>query len=98
MAFDEIEIQHAAVSMKLAPDRGALVTALRVDRTDVLYLDRATFQDKTKNVRGGIPVLFPYAGKLDSEIFRAAGTKMRQHGFGRDKVWSVLKTRPGSLQ
>ncbi len=88
-AFTEITIQHAGVSAKIAPGRGALVTELNVAGREVLYLDRGTFEDPGKNVRGGIPVLFPFAGKLDNGIFRIAGTKMNQHGFGRNKSWEV---------
>lgn len=98
MAYDEIEISHTGVFARAAPVRGALVTALSIGGREVLYLDRATFDDGTKNVRGGIPVLFPYAGKLDNELFLAAGTTMKQHGFGRNKQWSVLERGSGRIR
>jgi galactose mutarotase-like enzyme len=91
MGFEEITLRHGNVSATIAPERGALVTGLKVNGKDVLYLDRATFDDPTKNVRGGIPVLFPYAGKLQDGILQAAGTKMGQHGFGRNKGWKVTE-------
>lgn len=97
MIFEEIEIKSGSVSATIAPERGALVTGLNVGGKDILYLDRATFEDAPKNVRGGIPVLFPYAGKLVDGIFVAAGTKMNQHGFGRNKVWSVVDRKADSL-
>jgi galactose mutarotase-like enzyme len=93
MAYEEVLIQSGAVSAAIAPSRGALTTKLAIDGKDVLSLDRATFDDPAKNVRGGIPVLFPYAGKLVDETLVAAGTKMRQHGFGRNKVWQVVERR-----
>lgn len=98
MPFEEIEISHGGVSAKISPARGALATSLKVGGTDVLYLDRATFDDASKNVRGGIPTLFPYAGKLDNAVFQAAGTTMNQHGFGRNKSWHVLEKLSGSLR
>ena len=55
MHFEEIEIRSGNVSAKIAPARGALVTALNVGGKEILYLDRATFEDAPKNVRGGIP-------------------------------------------
>ncbi len=97
MGYEEITISHANVSATIAPARGALVTGLKVKGKDVLYLDRASFDDPTKNVRGGIPVLFPYAGKLVDEVFVHAKTKMKQHGFGRNKEWKVTHKTADSL-
>jgi D-hexose-6-phosphate mutarotase len=57
--FEEIRISHADVLATVAPSRGALVSSLQVGHKQVLYLDRTTFEDPSKNVRGGIPVLFP---------------------------------------
>lgn len=94
MPFEEITIQHADVEAKVAPGRGALVSALRVENKDVLYLDRASFEDETKNVRGGIPVLFPYAGKLEGGKLKATGTEMGQHGFGRNRPWQSKEQKP----
>ena len=71
--LETISLAHAGVAAEVVPARGALVTALRVGDADVLYLDRATLEDPAKNVRGGIPVLFPYAGKLVDERFVPAG-------------------------
>ena len=97
MGFEEITIAHANVSATVAPARGALVTGLKVNGKDALYLDRASFDDASKNVRGGIPVLFPYAGKLIDEVFVHANTKMKQHGFGRNKSWAVVEKKPDAV-
>lgn len=96
--FEEISIQHQDVSAKVAPQRGGLITSLMVGRREVLYLDRETFVDSSKNVRGGIPVLFPFAGRLNDGIFQDAGTKMNQHGFGRNMCWQVVERRPYLLR
>ncbi len=98
MAFEILRLAHGEVNAEVVPERGALVSALRVGGTEVLYLDRPTLDDATKNVRGGIPVLFPYAGKLVDETFVAARTKMKQHGFGRNKPWAVREQRPGLVR
>jgi len=92
--FDEITIRFGQALAKIAPARGAIVTSLAIGGKEVLYLDRETFRDPTKNVRGGIPVLFPFAGKLTDGIFKVAGTKMMQHGFGRNLPWQVVEHRP----
>lgn len=78
-------------SVVIAPHRGAIVTSFCVKACELLYLDAATFDDPTKNVRGGIPVLFPSPGKLDDDQFRSHGREgaMKQHGFARTLPWIV---------
>jgi galactose mutarotase-like enzyme len=75
----------------IAPERGALVTSFRVSGRELLYLDRATLNDASKNVRGGIPVLFPAPGKLEADTWHAAGQsgQLKQHGFARSLPWAV---------
>jgi len=82
--------------IEVVPARGALVTRLLVAGREVLYLDRATLEDASKNVRGGIPLLFPFAGRLAGDLFVPAGTTMNQHGFGRNLAWSVPHGQPDS--
>lgn len=98
--FTQLTLEHPASATRasVAPGRGALVTSLRVRDRELLYLDAATFADATKNVRGGIPVLFPTPGKLEGDAWRygdRAGT-MKQHGFARNLSWSVAR-RTGSM-
>lgn len=93
MGFEILDLSHGDVAVEVVPERGAIVTSLRVAGRDVLSLDRSTLEDPAKNVRGGIPVLFPYAGKLVDELFVPAGTRMKQHGFGRNKPWAVRERR-----
>ena len=89
MHFDPVLLSHGDVSAEVVPERGTLVSSLKVGGKAVLSLDRSTLEDLSKNVRGGIPVLFPYAGKLNDGKFLPAGTEMKQHGFGRNKKWTV---------
>jgi galactose mutarotase-like enzyme len=83
--------ERADSRVVLAPQRGALVTSFRVGARELLYLDAATLNDGSKNVRGGIPVLFPSPGKLEGDAWRALGQagQMKQHGFARNLAWSV---------
>jgi galactose mutarotase-like enzyme len=75
--------------VEIAPQRGALVTSFKVKDRELLYLEPATLGDATKNVRGGIPVLFPSPGKLTSDLFTRDGRtgSMKQHGFARNMPW-----------
>lgn len=68
---------------ELIPSRGGLVTSFTVDGEELLFLDEATLVDLSKNVRGGVPLLFPFAGKAP------AGSPLPQHGFARRMAWEV---------
>jgi galactose mutarotase-like enzyme len=98
LAQEKLALTHGAVTAEVVPGRGGLVAALAVGGRDVLFLDRSTLEDPAKNVRGGIPILFPFAGKLEDERFRPAGTRMKQHGFGRNKPWAVREQRPDAVR
>jgi galactose mutarotase-like enzyme len=85
-------IDHEAqASVALAPGRGGMVTRFRVGETNVLYMDADTLHDPMKNVRGGIPILFPIAGALRDGQFQTGGQTyaMRQHGFARNLPWTI---------
>ena len=78
-------------SVVVAPERGALVRSFVVGGRELLYLDEATFADAQKNVRGGIPVLFPSPGRLHEDRWQRDGRSgaMKQHGFARNAAWQV---------
>lgn len=77
----------------MAPSRGALVTSFSVAGREVLFLDEATFVDTTKNVRGGVPVLFPSPGRLAGDAFSRGGRSgsLPQHGFARNRAFAVQR-------
>jgi galactose mutarotase-like enzyme len=74
----------------LAPERGGMLSRWRCGGREVLFLDEATFLDKSKNVRGGNPVLFPTPGKLEGDAWSRGGQRgaLKQHGFARTSAWS----------
>lgn len=69
--------------VEFAPSRGGLVTAFAVEGVPVLFMDQETLLDPSKSVRGGVPLLFPIAGKPPP------GSPMSQHGFARKLPWEV---------
>jgi galactose mutarotase-like enzyme len=81
----------ARSEVTVAPQRGALVTSFRIGERELLYLDATTLNDATKNVRGGIPVLFPTPGKLADDAWSWGGRhgSLKQHGFARNLPWAV---------
>ncbi len=73
-------------SITYSPERGGIVTSLRFQEHELLYLDEATFRNLETNVRGGIPILFPNAGAIDSSHF----PNLKQHGYARlHSDWKV---------
>jgi galactose mutarotase-like enzyme len=99
---ETVELRDSTgATVAIAPARGALVTRFRTggQGREVLYLDEATLLDASKNVRGGIPLLFPSPGKLaDGRYTRDGSTgALKQHGFARDLPWAVSDLGPSSV-
>lgn len=84
---------------EIAPSRGGLVTRFAVDNDEVLYFNPASLVDFGQRVRGGIPVLFPIAGRLTGDRYEAKGRShpMRQHGLARQAPWSVINVEAARL-
>ncbi|KGF98208.1 Galactose mutarotase [Prochlorococcus marinus str. MIT 9302] len=75
--------------IKFCPERGGVITNWVSDGKDILYFDEKRFIDKTKSIRGGIPILFPICGNLStsSSVFGKDYLHLMQHGFARDLQW-----------
>jgi len=54
--------------VSFCPERGGIVTSLKLKGTEIFYLDEETFQNKNENIRGGIPILFPNMGEINKFI------------------------------
>jgi galactose mutarotase-like enzyme len=96
---DEIILSDATTTASIAPHRGAIATKLEVAGSRVLFMDLDTLVDPTKNVRGGVPVLFPTPGKLANDAWAYAGKSgsMKQHGFARNLAWRAGDRSAGSV-
>jgi len=75
--------------IKFCPERGGVITNWVSDDKEILYFDEKRFIDKTKSIRGGIPILFPICGNLNtsSSVFGNDYLQLPQHGFARDLQW-----------
>lgn len=84
---------------EVAPSRGGIVTRFAVGDEEVLYLEPLTLADKKEKVRGGIPVLYPIAGRLTGDRYQVNGRSypMRQHGLARQAPWSVANIEGGHM-
>ncbi len=70
-----------------SPERGGIISSLKLNYREILYMDHTTFGDPNVNVKGGIPVLFPLAGPLPEEL-QGSYPEMKQHGFARELSWT----------
>lgn len=95
--METYKLEQDNVSAEVVVDRGAIATRLTVGGKELLYLDRETLEDRSRNVRGGIPILFPFAGRLEGDRFAPGNSTIGQHGFARNKAWNAFDRRPGEL-
>ena len=78
----DIELRYGDTQAFVSLD-GAYVTAFKVGGKDVLYPDGMIKINGQEKRRGGIPILFPWAGFLKDYL---------QHGFARDMKWEEVST------
>lgn len=90
-ALETWVLSEPNAEVRVVPSRGALVTHWSVNGQALLFLDETTLVDPSKNVRGGIPLLFPNAGPLPTEgaLFRGRRITQPQHGLARRLPWTV---------
>lgn len=86
---------------EICPERGGILISLTSHGQDLLYLDKTTFLDPRKNIRGGNPILFPICGQLPNCTYTWEGTaySMKNHGVARTAAWKVegyQKEAPGA--
>lgn len=93
--LETVVLSSGDTTAYLSPERGGMATRFFVSGRPVFYLDEATLTDRTKNVRGGNPVLFPSPGRLASDRFTRDGKQgaLGQHGFARNEPWEVISRR-----
>ena len=85
---------------EVVPARGGLVSRLAVGRVAILATDDEAVYGDGRNVRGGIPILFPTAGRLKDDRYMAGGVwrELKQHGFARDLPWRVGQESRGAAR
>lgn len=79
--------------VKIAPERGGIVTGFKSNGQELLYIDVDTFTNIDTKVKGGIPILFPICGRLEDNEYTWNGIKYKMgiHGFVRDYPWQVIE-------
>jgi galactose mutarotase-like enzyme len=95
-ALSTVRLAHGGSTAELVPARGGILSRFSAAGREVLFLDETTLADPAKNVRGGVPVLFPAPGKLAGGRWLRDGVpyEMKQHGFARDLPWEAVSAEP----
>jgi galactose mutarotase-like enzyme len=87
-----ILIQNAdrSIAAEVLPEFGGMVAKLRVDGRNVLFLDENRLAE-SPGLAGGIPVLFPFAGrtKNDSYEINAVPYHMPMHGVVKNRSFLI---------
>jgi galactose mutarotase-like enzyme len=90
----ELTEQSTGSIVLVCPERGGIVISCKLHGQELFYLDKATFEHKTANIRGGNPILFPICGQLEQQRYEWNGQTypMANHGVARTAVWDVVAT------
>ena len=76
--------------MSFCPERGGIITSMKIKGVELFYFDKERFNDPDKSDRGGVPILFPMSGPPTKE---GPFSKLKQHGFARNSDnWKIEKT------
>lgn len=90
----ELIEESTSSRIQVCPERGGIVIGCQLHGLEVFYLDKATFEHPTANIRGGNPILFPICGQLENKSYTWNGKsyEMANHGVARTSVWDVTGT------
>ncbi|MBI4178464.1 hypothetical protein HY522_03440 [bacterium] len=86
-----VQLKAGAAAATIKPEEGMSVAAFSVGGKNVLYPEGMIDVNGKEKRRGGIPVLFPNAGKLDET---QPEFNLPQHGFARDMRWETVSVAP----
>jgi galactose mutarotase-like enzyme len=76
----DINLRYGSMEAFVSP-QGAYITKLICDGKDILFPDGIYRINNKEKRRGGMPILFPYAGPIENH------PDWPQHGFARDMEW-----------
>ncbi|MBO1512978.1 aldose epimerase family protein [Metabacillus bambusae] len=93
LTFIELRNESNSSWLKVVPERGGIITRLGIRGEELLFINEETLHNVEKNIRGGIPILFPISGQLTNGQYEWDGKTytMKNHGFARDLPWEVVE-------
>ena len=91
--------EDGRLQAEISPDYGGMVTTLKIEGKDVLFFDEAKAASSPVSA-GGIPILFPFAGKTASDRYEADGKVyyMPMHGLVKNRSFSVRDQGPDYVE
>lgn len=105
MTPTEVRIRSGNTEVVLSPDKGGFVSEFSVNGENILYEDEGGYNNPNNmKLKGGIPVLFPYAGPRESSTIWHDEKKdweivePIQHGGAREvPVWALIDSTEDSV-
>lgn len=87
-----ITSKDGRLQAEIEPDYGGMVSALKIEGIDVLFLDEKKILSSPV-ASGGIPILFPFAGKTLNDRYEVDGKVyyMPMHGFLKNRTFAVKR-------
>jgi galactose mutarotase-like enzyme len=100
LSFVEVRNHDNTSWLKVAPERGGIITNLGLNSKELFFMNESTLFDKEKNIRGGNPILFPICGQLTNGQYEwnEKVYKMKNHGFARNLPWEVVNINTDSKE
>lgn len=80
--LDVIKISYNGATITISYFGGTLLSYINKDGEEKLFKSEKMITDKSKAVRGGVPIVFPQFGKSGPLV---------QHGFARTAMWEITK-------
>lgn len=89
---NEIHISSRQLNVRILPQYGAMISGILFRGKEVLCLEEKYLGRRNARA-GGIPVLFPFAGKTGNDSYLVGGEKygMPLHGFLKDQSFQILR-------
>jgi galactose mutarotase-like enzyme len=93
LTFIELRSEGNSSWLKVVPERGGIITSLGIHGEELLFINEETLHNVEKNIRGGIPILFPISGQLTNGQYEWDDKTytMKNHGFARNLPWEVVE-------
>jgi galactose mutarotase-like enzyme len=75
----------------ILPSYGAMIAEINMESINILKMNYSKL-GAGKGLVGGIPVLFPFAGKTENDVYQYDGIEysMPMHGFAKDMPFEII--------
>ena len=93
LQFDPRTISCGDSSATVLTKRGGLTVSFVWHGRELFYYEEDTILDTSREVRGGIPVLFPACGRMQEGKYDT----VPKHGFARGAEWNVVEQSADTL-